>query len=99
MSNVDHPSDDELWRTLRAGDRFKLAHLPFEFSEHEYTLHDDTLATYLHLIDSQQELTIDHLDEQGFPWTKFTTEDDNQQIEYHSLMINHDGIVITSRAM
>lgn len=85
-------TDDQLWRKLRHGDRVKIVHLPLEFSTQEYTLHDETQAAYRYLIDNEVVLCVTEIDDQGFPWVDFTMEATDGETEYHSLMLNHDGI-------
>ena len=55
-------------------------------------MHDETRAAYRHLIETQQELLVSHIDDDGYPWTKFTIESLEGDLEYHSLMLNHDGL-------
>ncbi|MEX2168950.1 MAG: hypothetical protein WD851_06550 [Pirellulales bacterium] len=92
------PTDDQLWRTLQPGDVLRIVHLPCEFSLQEYTMHAETRVAYQHLIRTRQELSVSYLDEQGYPWIKFTIESQEHGTEYHSLMLNHDGLELVSRA-
>jgi hypothetical protein len=55
-------------------------------------MHDETRAAYRHLIETKEVLTVSQLDEYGYPWVEFEITDTNGEIEYHSLMLNHDGI-------
>jgi hypothetical protein len=91
-------TDDQLWRTLRVGDRVKIVHFPYEFSKRDYTMHDETRAAYRHLIETKEELCVRHIDDEGYPWVKFTIRADDGEEEFHSLMLNHDGIVLVEKA-
>jgi hypothetical protein len=85
-------TNDELWKSLQCGDRVRIVHYPCEFSGHENTIHAETRAAYRHLIESKEVLTVGQLDEDGYPWVEFDITDASGNIEYHSLMLNHDGI-------
>jgi hypothetical protein len=85
-------TSDDLWRALKPGDRVHIVHYPCEFSGHEYTLHEETHAAYRHLIETRKVLVVNRIDEDGYPWVEFEVSDVNGGIEYHSLMLNHDGI-------
>jgi hypothetical protein len=86
------PTPDSLWRSLRPGDRVQIVHYPCEFSDQEYTMHDETRAAYRHLIDTKEVLQVSYLDDDGFPWVEFQLTDLNGDVQYHSLMLNHEGI-------
>lgn len=86
------PTDENLWRELQVGDRVQFVHFPCEFSDDEYTMHDETREAYRHLIETNAILTISKLDDDGYPWVSFEIADQQNQVEYHSLMLNHDGI-------
>jgi hypothetical protein len=86
------PANEDLWRTLQRGDRVRIVHYPCEFSEHEYTMHEETRAAYRHLIETKKVLAVDRIDNDGYPWVEFEISDMNGDVEYHSLMLNHDGI-------
>lgn len=89
-----NPTNKQLWRRLRLGDRVRLVHLPNEFSGDDYTLLPDTLAAYRKLIANQEMLTVSKLDEGGYPWVEFTIVAEDGVTEFHSLMLNHDGIEV-----
>jgi hypothetical protein len=86
------PTNEDLWRTLQRGDRVRIVHYPREFSGHEYTMHKETRDVYQFLIESTKLLTIDRIDNDGYPWVEFEIAGANGEIEYHSLMLNHDGL-------
>jgi hypothetical protein len=85
-------TDGNLWHDLKVGDRIQTVHLPFEFAEHEYTLHDETRNAYQNLIESKAILAISKIDDDAYPWVDFEIVNEHGQVEYHSLMLNHDGI-------
>ena len=85
-------TNNQKWRTLKTGDCVKVVGLPGEFSQDQYTLHDETRAVYLHLIESGQKLFISRIDDDGYPWTEFTIEGQNGTPEHHYLLLNHDGL-------
>jgi hypothetical protein len=85
-------TDPELWRSLREGDRVRIVHLPCEFSEHEYTMHDDTRAAHRHIIDTKEVLRVSEIDDLGYPWVRFKIEAEDGLTYHHALMLNHDGI-------
>lgn len=91
------PTNDQLWRSLQPGDILRIVHLPCEFSQQEYTMHAETLAAYQYLIQSGQKLTVSYMDEDGYPWIKFTMESQDNGIEHHSLMLNHDGLELVRK--
>lgn len=86
------PTSENVWQRLQPGDCVRIVHYPCEFSKQDYTLHDETRAAYRHLIETKEVLTVGYLDDDGHPWVEFETSDPNGEIEYHSLMLNHDGI-------
>jgi hypothetical protein len=55
-------------------------------------MHDETRDIYKHLIDSGLILEVSELDDDGYPWVRFQVTTDEDEIEYHWLMLNHDGI-------
>ena len=86
------PTNENLWRDLQVGDRVQIVHYPCEFSEHEYTMHDETRDAYQYLIESGLILEVNKLDNDSYPWVDFEIVNRHSQVEYHSLMLNHDGI-------
>ena len=86
------PTDENLWRDLQVGDRVQIVHYPFEFSKHVYTLHAETRDAYRHLIETNATLVVCKIDADGYPWIDFEIVDGYGRVEYHSLMLNHDGI-------
>lgn len=86
------PTDENLWHSLRVGDRVLVVHYPCEFSDHDYTMHDETRDAYRQLIESRQLLTVSRIDDDGYPWVEFEITGKNGRLEYHSLILNHDGI-------
>lgn len=90
------PTDENLWRVLKVGDHVQIVHYPCEFTEHEYTMHDETREVYRHLIESREILEVSELDDDGYPWVRFEIVNKRGQLEYHALMLNHDGIQRTA---
>jgi hypothetical protein len=86
------PTDENLWRALQVGDRVQIVHYPSEFSKHDYTLHAETRDAYRHLIETNTTLVVSKLDDDGYPWIDFEIIGSDGRVEYHSLMLNHDGI-------
>jgi hypothetical protein len=87
------PTNEDLWRNLRVGDRIQIVHFPCEYSDREFTMHAETRAAYQYLIDSSTVLTIESVDADGYPWTEFEMVDEQGRVEHHYLMLNHDGLV------
>lgn len=92
------PTSENLWQRLQPGDRVRIVHYPCEFSEHDYTMHDETRTAYRHLIETKEVLTVGYVDDDGYPWVEFEISDPNGGIKYHSLMLNHDGIEQTEES-
>ena len=84
---------DEPWRRLRIGDRIRLVHMPTDFSRPGYSVHRDTRRVYQRIIDRQRSVRICQLDEFGMPWIHCRFRRKDGRIEYHWLLINHDGWV------
>jgi hypothetical protein len=83
-----------LWKDLKVGDRVRMVHLPTEFSQPGYTLHRDTLRSYRRLIARARPLRVYQLDAWRMPWVRCRFRRKDGRWEHHSLLINHDGIVL-----
>lgn len=75
------------WRDLQVGDRVTLHSLPVGF------LHPETRDIYRQVIQTQMELEVARLDANGLPWVDFEIVR-NGEVEWHSLLINHEGLEI-----
>ena len=87
-------SDD--WRKLRVGDRIRIVSMPSEFSRPGRFVHQDTLRVYRRLIERGRSVRVAYLEQWGestAPWIRCQFRQKDGSIEYHSLMINHDGWV------
>lgn len=84
---------DDLWRTLRIGDRVRIAHMPQDFAgaPDTYRLHDETRELYEHLIAENAILTVTEIDDWDAPWIDYTWVRNGIE-EFHSLGLNHDGL-------
>ena len=83
----------ELWRTLRVGDKVRITEIPAEFLTPGYTIFPETMRAYKRLIARRRPLRIARIDEWGLPWVDFQFQLKDGRWEYHSLAINHDGLV------
>jgi hypothetical protein len=84
------------WRNLRVGDRIRFVNMPTEFSRPGYFVHRDTLRVYRRLIERRRPVRVAWLEDCGewtAPWIRCQFRRMDGRIEYHSLMINHDGWV------
>jgi hypothetical protein len=90
-------TDPELWRRLRVDDRVRLVHMPTEFSRPRYQIHRDTLRAYRRLIERRWPLRVCKIDDWKLPWVQFQLRRKDGRIEYHSLAVNHDGLVLVRR--
>ena len=89
----------EPWRTLRVGDRIRFVHMPSEFLRPGYVVHRDTRRVFQRLIERRRSVRICRLDEFKMPWIHCQFRLKDGRIEYHWLLINHDGWVrVKSRA-
>jgi len=81
----------ELWRRLKVGDRVRLVEFPPTFLRPNSHLHRDTIWVYKQLVARGRPLRVSRI-EYGGPWLdcRFRRKG---RLEYHSLLINHDGIV------
>ena len=90
------------WRRLRVGDRIRFVSMPTEFSRPGYFVHPETLRVYRRLIERRRPVRVaflDDWDDSKAPWIRCQFRRKDGRIEYHSLMINHDGWVrVKSRA-
>lgn len=78
---------DELWRSLRIGDRVRVIAWPPEL----HTLHPETEEVYRWLIETGSVLTIRRMDHLGLPEGEvYRTVDGSRQAEY--LLLNHGGL-------
>ena len=85
---------DELWRTLRIGDRVRIAHTPLKFASapEPYRLDPETEELYRHLATEAAVLTVTETDDWGVPWIDYLWVRSNGTEEHHSLGLNHDGL-------
>jgi hypothetical protein len=84
------------WRDLRIGDRIRFVSMPTEFARPGYFVHRDTLRVYRRLIERRRPVRIAYFGDWGdqkVPWIRCQFCRKDGRIEYHSLMINHDGWV------
>jgi hypothetical protein len=88
------------WRKLRVGDRIRFVSIPAEFLRPGYRVHRDTLRVYQRLIDRRRPVRVASLEAWGkwpAPWIRCQFRRKDGSIEYHWLMINHDGWVRVKR--
>ena len=86
----------EDWRKLRVGDRIRFVSMPSERTRPGYFVHRETLRVYRRLIERRRSVRVAFLDDWGHekaPWIRCQFRRKDGRIEYHSLMINHDGWV------
>ena len=85
---------DDLWRSLRVGDRVRIVHMPQEFASapDSYRLHDESRELYERLIAEAAVLTVTEIDDWDAPWIDYTWVRDDGTEEFHSLGLNHDGL-------
>jgi hypothetical protein len=87
----------EPWQKLRVGDRIRFVHMPTAFSREGYQLHRDTRQAYKKLIErgrAGRSVRVSKIDEWKMPWVSFQLRRKDGRIEYHSMLINHDGWVL-----
>jgi hypothetical protein len=77
---------------LKVGDRIRVVEYPPDFQQPGFHVHDETAEIYRHLIAEKAILTVSRIDETGYPWVEFTRTNDIGETEWHSLMVNHDGL-------
>jgi len=82
---------NEVWRSLKVGDRIRIAHMPTEFSQADYFLHEDTRSLYEHLIAEQAVLIVVKTDEWDVPWIDYVWLNGGTEV-HHSLAVNHGGL-------
>jgi hypothetical protein len=85
---MDEKTDPNLWRRLRLGDRIRVVRFP------EFTMHADTKQAYQYLVGRQRPVTVSNVDEDGMPWIRFRTRDEDGRVSHHGMLINHGGIVL-----
>ena len=84
------------WRKLRVGDRIRFVSMPTDISQPGYVVHRDTLRVFQRLIERRRPVRVAFLDQWGdgkAPWIRCRFRRKDGRIEYHSLMIDHDGWV------
>ena len=86
--------DPKLWRRLRVGDRIRLVEIPREFSQPGYFIHRDTMRVYKRLLARRRSLRVYRIDEWGHPWIHCQFRRKDGRWDYHSLAVNHDGLVL-----
>jgi hypothetical protein len=86
-------TDPELWRSLKVGDRVRFVHMPTDFTRPGYGIHQETLDAYRRLIERNRPLRVYKIDDWKLPWVQFRFRLKGGRIEYHSLAVNHDGLV------
>lgn len=87
-------SDPELWKKLKPGDRVVVTRLPEECARSD-SGYNETQFAYEWLIARRYVLTIDHLetvDGVAYPWTSDFVVETYGVKEWHSLLVNHDGL-------
>jgi hypothetical protein len=83
----------ELWRTLKVGDRVRIAEIPPEFLQTGYFVHRSTMKVYKKLISRGRPLRVVDIDELGLPWIQCRFRRKDGRWECHFLAINHGGLV------
>jgi hypothetical protein len=83
----------ELWRTLRVGDRVRLAEYPPEFLQKGYHILPETVRVYKKLLARGRPLRVFRIDEYGHPWVQCRFRRRDGRWEHHWLAFNHDGLV------
>ena len=71
--------------------------MPTEFCRDSYQLHRDTYLTYQKLIERGRagcSVRVSDIDDWKMPWVRFQLRSKDGRIEYHSMLINHDGWVL-----
>jgi hypothetical protein len=84
----------EPWMELKIGDLIRFVHMPTGFSRRN--CHCDTLRVYKRLIERRRPVRVAYFREWGefkTPWIRCQFRRKDGRIDYHSLMINHDGWV------
>jgi hypothetical protein len=87
-------TDPKLWKRLKVGDRVRIVHMPNEFSQAGYFVHRHTLRAYRTLIARNRPLRVSEIDGWRMPWVRFQLRRKDGRIEYHSMLFNHDGLVL-----
>jgi hypothetical protein len=81
-----------LWKKLKVGDSVRLVEVPPEFLQPGYYVHPETMRLYKKLIERRRPLRIRLVDKFG-PWIHCKTRHKRYGWQYHSLLLNHDGLV------
>ena len=81
------------WQALKPGDRVRLTEYPSEFLRPGIYMHRDTVRVYKRLVARGRSLRVAWIDEDGHPWIECRFRRKNGKWEYHSLMLNHGGLV------
>jgi len=84
---------DELWRTLQIGDKVRIVEIPPEFLRSGVGIHPETMEVYEKLIARRRAVRIAYFDDWGLPWIRCQFRSDDGRLEYHSLALNHGGLV------
>ena len=85
--------DAKPWQRLKVGDQVRFVAMPSEFSTPGYYVHPHTLSVYRRLIARRRPVRVFKIDEWKFPWIRCQFRRKDGRWEYHSLAINHDGLV------
>jgi hypothetical protein len=80
------------WQALRVGDRIRFVQMPTEFARTD-SLHPETRAVYQQLIDRRRSVRVHQIDEFDMPWIHCRLRSADGGVEWHYLLINHDGWV------
>ena len=81
---------DDLWRSLRIGDRVRIVSIPHCFAGASTTYHLDgeTRELYEHLVAENAVLTVNEIDDWEVPWIDYSWVRNGIE-ELHSLGLNH----------
>lgn len=83
----------EMWRELKVGDQVRLVAIPPEFLREGYGIHKETMRLYKKLLARRRPLRVFQICDWGLPWIRCRFQRKNGQWEWHSLAINHGGLV------
>jgi hypothetical protein len=86
-----------LWRELRIGDRIRIVEIPSEFFQKGYLIHPCSLRAYQKLTSRGRSLRVARIDAWGVPWVDFRFKRRDGKWEWHSLAVNHGGLVRVRR--
>jgi hypothetical protein len=76
----------ERWRSLRVGDRIRITALPDEI----WAPHGETRALFDHLIAKCVPVTVNRVDDDGYPWIEYSYRDSDGCRVWEFLLIKHD---------